>query len=403
MKLTDRAVDEVEVPQGGRMDVWDDDLPGFGLRVYPSGSRSFIYRYPVPGEGRERTMVLGEAGELSVAGAREEALRIGRRVGEGADPAGPMDPSRGGFTFAQFGEIYLRRMAGRWTERTLREYERRVRTHLEPVLGATRLESVTRAQVSALLERVAESSGPYETNRIHDLIRAMFNRARSWGLFPASRPNPAHGIERFEEVPRTRWLGTDEVQNLLEAVSSQEDPYFRAFVPLILLTGLRKRDLLRVRWEDVDIERGQLEVTGSRRGRPETRRLSGPACDVLASLPRKDGNPYLFPGRQRGTHRKDFRNEWRTVREEAGLTDVTLHDLHRTAGAFMVRAGVSVRTIGDVLGHRSSAVTKVYPALADQGERERDALERLGGELAGVAPGRPGPPPRRIRRRVDAT
>ncbi len=90
----------------------------------------------------------------------------------------------------------------------------------------------------------------------------------------------------------------------------------------------------------------------------------------------------MFPGRKNGAPRKDFRTEWQETREAAGLAQVTLHDLRRTAGSYMAQAGVSLQVIGEVLGHQHAAITKVYARLSE--ENERQALEALGEKMGGL-------------------
>lgn len=409
--------------------LWDTDgegageaVPGFGVRLYRSGRKSYVLGYRTRA-GRFRIVALGTTVGMTLTEARKEASRLRGEVDRGDDPlAGRQqarEEARRAVSFRDFCEIYVRRMEKRWTPRTRDEYERRIRKHLKPVFGSTRLEEITRSEVANVLDRIAEGSGPYESNRNHELIRAMFGRASAWGFIPEDRPNPARGIERFREVSRERWLKPEEVTRLIEAVrtyapgasgvgsargestatageeraapdapSRSPDPLFRAFVPLLLLTGLRKNELLQARWDQIDLKRGEIRLPKTKSGRPQVRKLSGPAVEILRFLPRDAANPFVFPGRKPGTHRRDYRNEWQEVREAVGLQDVTLHDLRRTAGSYMAQAGVSLQTIGDMLGHQNPAITRVYARLSE--ENERQAVEALGEKLGvifgGVSP-----------------
>lgn len=381
MKLTDRSVKAVEVPDDRAHIVWDDELRGFGLRVYPTGARAFVYRYTSPETDKRRLLTLGEYGPMTVAKARTKAEKYRGRVLEGEDPA----PDRQGdkpLTVDAFADIYVDRMAPRWSERTKAEYERQIARHVKPSLGSARLDTITRAQVAGLLDKIGTGSGKYEANRVHSLIRAMFNRARRWGFLPDDQPNPARGVERYRETPRERWLKPDEVEALMAAVRKQENIYFRSFVPLALLSGMRSSELLRLQWEHVNLKAGEVLLLETKSGKPQVRVLSEPAVQILRFVPRQKENPFVFPGRMTGTHRKSFRNEWAAAREEAGLSDVTLHDLRRTAGSYMAQAGVSLQVIAEVLGHQGPAVTKVYARLAE--ENERQAVEALGEKLAGL-------------------
>lgn len=379
MKLTDRSVKAAKPPEKGRAHHWDDEIRGFGLRVYPSGTRSFVYRYTSPETERRRLVVLGEYGALTVARARKKAETYRGRVLEGADPEPEKEPEARPPTMSEFSDVYLKRMTKRWAEKTRAEYERRLDKHVKPVLGRARLDTIARADVAKLLDKIAEDSGPYESNRVHELIRAMFNRAAEWGFYPEDRPNPARRIERFKETSRERWLKPEEVTTLMEKVRKEESIHFQAFVPLLLLTGMRKTELLRIQWEHIDFERGEVLLPDTKSGKPQVRQLSKPAREILRFLPRTEKNPYVFPGRRKGSRRRDFRNEWESARKAAGLEDITLHDLRRTAGSFMAQAGVPLQVIGEILGHQSSDVTRVYARLSE--ENERQALENLGEKL----------------------
>ena len=383
MKLTDRTVKAADASRSGRPRlVWDEELRGFGLRIYPSGMRSFVFRYTSPESDRRRLVVLGEWGALTVHQARTRAERYRGRVLDGEDPAPERKPADRAPRMKEFIETYVKRMGKRWSPKTKAEYERRLKKHVAPAFGSSRLDQITRPDVAGFLDSIADSSGPYESNRVHELVRAMFSRAQSWGFVPEDRPNPARGIERFKETARERWLKPDEVGDLMDAVRKQPDVFFRAFVPLLLLTGMRKSELLRLQWDDIDSDRAEASLRETKSGKPQVRQLSSPALKILRFLPRHEGNPYVFAGRKAGSHRRDFRNEWQEAREDAGLEDVTFHDLRRTAGSYMAQAGVPLQVIGEVLGHQNPAITKVYARLSE--ENERRALEDLGEKLGGL-------------------
>jgi integrase len=393
MKITDTTVKEAEVPEKGRAHIWDDELTGFGLRVYPSGAKSFVFRYTSPKTRRRRLMALGECPPTTVHKARTRAERARGKVLDGKDPQADKDEARlrQSVTFREFTKIYIRRMTPRWAKRTPANTRRQADRTVLPKLGARRLDEVTRADISTLLDNVAEKRGPIESNRTHELIRAMLNKAEVWGFVPEGHANPARGIERFRENPRDRWLKPAEVERLMTAVRTlgqgedEKDPgpWFRAFVPLLLLTGMRKGELLSLQWSFIDLERAEVRLPETKSGRPQVRQLSPPAVEILRFLPREKDNPHVFPSpRKAGHHRTDFRSEWAAVREKADLTDVTMHDMRRTAGSYMAQAGVPLQVIGDILGHTHPSITKVYARLAD--ENRREALDALGTKLSGL-------------------
>ncbi len=388
-KLTKQVVDQASFDPEGTSFQWvaDSELRGFGLRVHPT-KKSFALRYRTK-SGVLRYHTLGTYPGLTIAEARTLAKEKIGQVASGRDPAAERRKSRestpSSLTVREFGRAFLSRMKKRLSERTYGEYERRIRTRLIPSLGGVRLTDLNRREVADLLDRIRDSSGPYESNRTHELIRTMYNRASEWGVVPEELANPARGITRHREKPRTRWLKPIELERLMVEVALCEDPYFRAFVRLLLLTGLRKSELLGARWDHLDPERREILLPKTKSGQPQVRTLSEPALEIFHSLAREEGNPHVFPGRDRGTHRRDFKSRWGLVRKEAGLEDVTMHDLRRTAGSYMAQAGVPLQVIGEVLGHQSEEVTKVYARLSE--DNRRDAVETLGNALGGLLDG----------------
>jgi integrase len=212
-------------------------------------------------------------------------------------------------------------------------------------------------------------------------------------------------VKRFREHSRDRWLRAEEVSRLMEVVQKEEDPYVRAAIPLLLLTGLRKNELLKARWADIDMERREIHLPETKTGEAQTRLLPGPTLDILRELPRMKGSPYVFPSPTSPSNpRRDLKRQWERIRKAAGLEDVTLHDLRRTAGSFMAQAGVPIQVIQQVLGHSHPGVTRLYARLAS--ENERKALETLADALSGplgLGKGRKGPDtlPDRLRAILD--
>ena len=208
-------------------------------------------------------------------------------------------------------------------------------------------------------------------------------KADGEGLVPDGLTDPTKSVKKFRERGRDRWLRKNEVKRLMEATEKQEDPYVRAAVPLFLLTGLRKRELLTARWENVDLERGEIRLPETKTGVAQVRLLPEPAVRILRELPRLEGSPYVFPSPQEKTKpRDDIKKPWADIREKSGLEDITLHDLRRTAGSHMAQAGVPLQVIGEVLGHSHPGVTKLYARLAS--ENERQALDTLSEALSGA-------------------
>jgi integrase len=153
--------------------------------------------------------------------------------------------------------------------------------------------------VAALHSKVGKR-GPYEANRVLALLSKMFELARRWGYVPEDHVNPARDIDRFKEQKRDRYVTPAELPHLAAAINAEPNESARNALWLYLLTGARKSELLKARWDDVDTERAELRLADTKAGRTHYIPLSGPALALLREIPRQHGNPYILPGAKPG-------------------------------------------------------------------------------------------------------
>jgi integrase len=372
--IIDRAVYDGN-EQGNDWDVrWDSAIPGFGVRIYPSGKKAFILRYRV--NGSKRLLTLGTYGVLTLEQARNLARqRLGEVIG-GEDPLEKRKKATQGETMQALCEAYLERHASR--KRSARDDRRRIAQHLLPAWGARKVDSMTRADVAALHTKIGERA-PYEANRTVALVGKMFELARRWAFLPETAANPARGIDKFKEKKRDRWVTPEELPKLAAAIAREPNLYIRVALWLYLLTGVRKTELLHARWSDVDLVRGALRLPETKAGRIHYVPLSAPAVGILRALPRQEGTPYVLPGQRAGQHLVNVDDSWQRARKEAGVEDVRLHDLRRTVGSWLALAGNSLPLIGRVLNHSDPKTTAVYARLGDDPARQAlaDHAERI--------------------------
>ena len=391
-KLTKRVVEAAPLPHDDpKKWKWlgDVEVPGFGVKLYANGQRVYCLRYRTR-SGRQRMLRLGLHGELTVQQARDMARKEKVAVLEGDDPQA--DRQREAVGLSTVKEL-MQKWLGEYAtahRRRWKEDERRVTRRIIPKLGPIRLEDVTPDVVATWHRRMGQAA-PVEANRCLETLRSAWRWAEREGLLAPGLTNPAMRVTRFRERSRDRWLRTEEVARLMAAVAQEEDPYVKAAIPLFLLTGLRKRELLGAKWADVDQARGEIRLPVTKTGEAQTRVLIAPAVEILRGLPRMAESPYIFPrSSDPSKPRDDIKKPWDRIRKRAGLEDVTLHDLRRTAGSVMAQKGVPLEIIGKVLGHSHPAVTRLYARLSS--ENEREALNTVG-ETLGEALGLPGPQP----------
>jgi integrase len=172
------------------------------------------------------------------------------------------------------------------------------------------------------------------------------------------------------------------VREIAKAIDTETNVYVRAAIWLYLLTGVRRSELLRSEWSDVDWGQRMLRLPQSKgpalRGVEEEEHasLSGPALVLLQSIPREEKNPYILPGAKKGRHLVNIAKPWGRIRTAAGVQDVRLHDLRRTVGSWMSQSKVDLNTIKSALRHASIATTLTYARLGADSARE--AIEDYG-------------------------
>jgi integrase len=383
VKLTKRLIDsfKYEGKNNSRDVRWDEEVPKFGLRIYPSGKKAFIILYPV--SGRDRFMTLGEYGALTLTQARDMAREKIVDVIKGKDPLEEKKKENQGDSVLDLSKAYMERHAkARKKESSWKDDLRRIERHILPAWRNRKAKGITRADVAGLHSKIGKGA-PYEANRVLALLSKMFELAQRWGFVPEGHPNPAHGIDKFREEKRDRWVTPEELPRLAQAIDREGNIYARAALCLYLLTGTRKSEILCARWEDVDFDRAELRIPDTKARRIHYVPLSTPALELLRKIPRVDGNPHILPGKVEGHHLVNIDKAWRRVRKAAGVDDVRLHDLRRTVGSWLAQAGNSLHLIGRVLNHSNTSTTAIYARFGQ--DQVREALEQHAQRIMGVA------------------
>ena len=365
-KITKRAVEALTPSADGAEAVlWDSDLRGFGVRVQRGGVRSYVLHYRA-GSGRGaplRKLTIGRHGSpWTPETARREARRLLGAVAEGVDPAADRVARREAPTMADLAKRFLaEHVEAKRKASTAVEYRRLLEKAILPVLGARKVADVTRAEIGKLHN--ALRAAPYQANRVLAVLSKMFNLAERWGLRPDGS-NPCRHIEKFGERKRERMLSASEMARLGEALATYDgSPFVVAAVKLLIFTGARLGEILGLRWEWLDLERGEARLPDSK-SVAKTVHLPPPALAVLASLPRIEGNPYVIAGHRDGAPLVNLEKPWRRIRGLAGLDDVRLHDLRHAFASVAASSGMGLPIIGKILGHTQPATTARYAHLA---------------------------------------
>jgi integrase len=407
-RITKRLVDSLK-PTGQDHFIWDDTLPGFGVRVQPTGAKSYVVKYRA-GSGRgapTRRLTLGKVGTITPDEARALARKTLGAVAHGGDPAAAKTAERRASTLRELAEFFLaEHVEAKRKATTATHYRSLLDRIVLPALGSRKAEQITPSDLAKLHAKMRDQ--PYQANRMLEVISSLYSFAGKRKILPLGF-NPARAIEQYPEKPRERYLSTDELSCLGDAVREAETvglfyeidetkptakyapkevhrrtkigPHAAAAVRLLILTGARLREILHLKWEHVDLERGLLLLTDSKTGKKAIV-LNAPALDILANLPRVGA--YVIAGQAAGTNdekpRADLNRPWRAIVRRAGLTGLRIHDLRHTHASVAAGLGLGLPIIGKLLGHTQPSTTARYAHL--DADPLRRASDHIGSRIA---------------------
>jgi integrase len=407
-RITKRAVDALK-SNGREFTIWDEAVTGFGVRVRPTGAKSYVVVYRA-GAGRGapvRRYTIAAVGKIAPERARARAKVILGSVAHGHDPADQKTTERGVPTVAELADRFMTEHVKAKRKAGSAEFYRDILDRIvKPAVGTTKADKLTRLQVGRLHSSLAET--PFQANRVLAVLGSMFAFAVRAGIV-AEGTNPARRIDKFKESRRERFLTGEELERLGSAIREAETtgipwtvdessptakhvpkamrftriaPSAAAALRLLLFTGCRLREILHLRWDHVDIERGCLFLPDSKSGR-KTIILNAPALAVLNALGRF--GPHVVPGDDPDQPRHDLKRPWDAVTKRAGLSGVRLHDLRHTYASFGAGGGLGLPIIGRLLGHAQAATTARYAHLDN--DPLRRASEAIAGRIAAALDG----------------
>lgn len=400
-RLTKRAVDAAK-PRGRDWIIFDDDLPGFGLRVFASGKKSYLIQYRVPGGTRRYT--IGLHGKFTPERARTRAAKLLAHVAEGGDPSKERAEARKAATIGDLADLYLAEGPAEKANKkssSWRADESNIRRHILPLLGGRLAASLMQADIAKFQAAVASGrtaadektgfrgraivkGGKGTAARSLAVLAAMLQFGVGRGLLPA---NPAKGVEPYKAEKRERFLSEMEVARLADTLAEMEEdrtlnPTAAAAIRLLLLTGCRKGEILGLRWEWFDDEKGCLRLPDSKSG-AKVVPLAAAAQEILAGLPHV--SDWVLPAARGDGHFVGLGKAWEKVRRRAKLDGLRVHDLRHSFASFAVADGATLYLVGKILGHRQTRSTEVYAHLRD--DMVRGATERTGARIAAAMKG----------------
>jgi integrase len=414
-RLTKQIVDALPVT-GKEYVKWCGKLSGFGCRVRGNGHKTFVVMYRAGGRNAvPRKVTIGTYGKLTVDQARVEASKILAKAQLGEDVAAERAKVRAEMTVSELCDEYMQEGVEHKKPTTIQSDISRIEAHIRPLLGRKRIGAVSRADVERFLRDVAQGKTAREKNtgkRGRSIVKGGRGTATRTvrllgGIFTYAvrrdyvQANPCRGVQLYKDGTGDRFLKPEEFRRLGETLKLAEteglpwkfnedrkakhrpkrpenqrevfSPHVVAAIRLLMLTGCRLREILHLRWEEVDFERGILNLPDSKTGQKKIV-VPRAAIEILLGLERS--SIYVIAGNSPDKPRADLQRPWQRITEHAELQGLRLHDLRHTYASIGAESGMGLVILGKLLGHKSTSTTQRYAHVGD------DPLKRTSEHIA---------------------
>jgi integrase len=364
VNLSPQVVKDSCCPKDKRKcDLFDLNCKGLMLEIRATGGKTYYLRYQDT-RGRTRQLRLALEQDVTLLQARKLVEKKRNLIALGQDPCEQKEQAKKVPTFASFIKDqylpYVKSYKRSWdTDVSL------LKNHLLPRFSAKYMDEITRQDIVKMhSDRKASGAAAGSANRLLIMMRYIFNLAVRWEV-PGIKANPTKGVPLMEENnKKERYLSVDEAQRLYDAVCKSQNTMLQYIVPMLILTGARKREVLDAKWEDFDFARRIWRIPMSKSGKARHVPLSDGALNILSTMPRDMKCEWTFPNPDTKKPFVSIFCAWDTARKSVGLGDVRVHDLRHSHASFLVNAGRTLYEVQHILGHTQVKTTQRYAHLS---------------------------------------
>lgn len=365
MVLTQALVNAIHCEQGrNKVTVFDKGCRNLALEVSNTGRKTYYFRYQ-DSRGKTRQPKLSDAQSISLKQARTLTNRYRGEIEMGEDPWEAKAelkqvPLVETFIFESF-LPFIKTYKRSWdTDLSL------LKNHVVPAFGRLYMDEVEKRHIIDFIAKQLETHKPGSVNRVIILLRYIYNCAIRWEV-AGIKKNPTQGIPLLEENnKKERFLSKEEAEKLLEATRNSPNKMLQYIIPMLILTGARKNEVIHAKWEDFNFEQKVWRIPISKSGKARYVPISAGVEQLLANVPVYEGCDLVFPNPKTLKPYVSFFYAWDTVRKSIGLEDVRVHDLRHSFASFLVNAGRSLYEVQNILGHTQIKTTQRYAHLSQE-------------------------------------
>ena len=362
--LSNAFLDKAECPTGkAKIDYFDQSCRGLMIEIRPTGRQTFYFRY-TDSRGIQRQIKLANREDLSLDQARKKVATIRNHIALGQDPFALKTEAKLVPTFADFIDKQYLPFIKSYKRSWVNDISM-LKNHLLPRFGKVYLDEITRIDIQKMhYDRRASGAAPGSANRLLIMMRYVFNLALKWEV-AGIKANPCKGVPLMEENNiKERYLSIEEARRLYEEVCKSDNTQLKYIVPMLILTGARKREVLDSKWQDFDLPRRLWRIPMTKSGKPRHVPLSDGALAVLVSMTPNPQTDHVFANPKTHKPYTSVFASWNTARKNANLADVRMHDLRHSFASLLINSGRTLYEVQHILGHTQVKTTQRYAHLS---------------------------------------
>jgi integrase len=373
-------------PSKTRYTVWDTEDRGLGLEVLPGGGLTWWYRYSR--FGKPDKVRLGSFPALTLDSAKSKIRYLkGQKDEKGVDPGKVYGPGKDPITIEDLAKRFEKEHLPRLKPSTRRCYKQNLRKHIVPALGHILVGRLAESDVKHMHRDMINIKTT--ANACVDVLSSMMLWAEGEG-FRNKKTNPRYDIEKYLIPPRQHYLSETGYQEVVEKLNTvKASPYAIGAVRLIMLTGMRKGEVMDLLWDWVDLEAENPQIripyeyhkTGKTMG-DKVIFLAPDAVELLKQTKKWKGIPRVFPGANALGRCWAIDRLWRQIRKDEKFSNLVIHDLRHSFASTNLNHGMGLEDISRLLGHSTTSVTQRYAHIS--AERSNELAQKAGGIMAGV-------------------